>query len=143
MNSDNEKAVDFILVRTTTPRELVCLLLDRFAGVRDLVCPDEGCFEDPFRVYDSFAKVVIQRSKDLEFIQSVALFIDELAMSKESLIRDVLFASLLEGIAENEQVARLISRTVGPHSRCLLQEVESKIYKRAPSAEQGKRGTLH
>ena len=47
--------------------------------MRDLVCPDEHCFEEPTRVYDSFARVVIERSYDLDLIQSVVRFIDELA----------------------------------------------------------------
>jgi hypothetical protein len=136
MSSDEHKAVDFILVRTMTPREVVCLLLNRFPTIRDLVCPNEDSFEDPFRVYDSFARVVIERSNDSGFIQSVALFIDELAKSKDPLTKDVLFASLLEGIADNAQVARMISRKINPHSRSLLHEVESKIYGRAPMGEE-------
>jgi hypothetical protein len=56
MSSDTNKEVNFILVRTMTPRELVSLLLSRFPATRDLVCPDEGCFELPSVVYDSFAE---------------------------------------------------------------------------------------
>ena len=52
MSSDEHKAVDFILVRTMTPREVVYLLLNRFPTIRDLVCPDEDCFEAPTIVYD-------------------------------------------------------------------------------------------
>jgi len=135
MSSDQHKTVDFVLVRTMTGRELVCLLLDRFPNVRDLVCPDKDSFEDPFRVYDSFAKMVIQRSNDSGFVQSVVLFIDELAETKGPLVYEVLMSSLLEGIAENEQVARKIERTMTPHSRALLHEVEIKIYGRKSSTE--------
>jgi hypothetical protein len=135
MRSDENREVDFILVHTMTPREVVCLLLNRFPVMRDLVSPDEDCFEDPFHVYDSFARVVIERSNDHGFIQSVVLFIEELTEGKGPLIYEVLMSSLLEGIAENEQVARMISRRLSPRSRILLQEVESKIYGRTPSAE--------
>jgi hypothetical protein len=138
MSSDEGREVDFVLVRTMTPREVVRLLLDRFPAMRDLVCPDEDCFEDPFHVYDSFARVVIERSNDPGFIQSVVLFIDELAEGKGPLIYEVLMSSLLEGIAENEQVARMIERTMTPHSRSLLHDVESKIYGRAPSADESR-----
>jgi hypothetical protein len=133
MSSGKDREVDFILVRTMTPREVVCLLLNRFPTVRDLVCPDESCFELPTIVYDSFAKVVIERSGDPGFMQSVGPFIDELAESKDPLIFEVLISCLLEGIAENEQVTRMISRTISPQSRALLHEVESKIYGRTPS----------
>lgn len=132
MSSDEHKAVDFLLVRTMTPRQVVCLLLSRFSAMRDLVCPDEDCFEQPTRVYDSLARIVIERSDDPGFIESVALFIDELAESNNPLIKEVLISSLLEGIAVNAQLARMISRSVSPQSGSLLQEVESKIYGRAP-----------
>ena len=133
MSLDKDKTVDFVLVRTMTDRELVCLLLDRFPDVRDLVCPDEDCFELSTIVYDSFARIVIQRSDDPGFIQSVVLFIDELAQSKSSLVQEVLITCLLEGIAADEKVARMIERTMTPYSRSLLHEVETKIYGRTPS----------
>jgi hypothetical protein len=130
MSSDKDKVVDFLLVPTMTPHQVVSLLLSRYPTMRDLVCPDEHCFEEPTRVYDSFARIVIERSYDPGFIQSVAFFIDELAERKETLIKDILSASLFEGIAENAQVARMISRSISPRSRSLLHEVESKIYGR-------------
>lgn len=136
MSSDKDEALDFVLVRTMTPRQVVCLLLSRFPTMRDLVCPDEYCFEEPTRVYDSFARIVIEKSDDPGFIQSVVMFIDELAESKDPLVKDVLISSLLEGIAVNAQLARKVSRTMSPHSRSLLYEVESKIFGRAPSAEE-------
>ena len=131
MSSDN-KEVDFVLVHRMTDRELVGLLLERFPNVRDLLCPDEDCFDRSAVVYDSFARIVIQRSGDPGFIQSVVLFIDELAENKSSLAQEILITCLLEGIAENAQVARMIERTLTPHSRSLLHEVEVKIYGRAP-----------
>jgi hypothetical protein len=115
-----------------TPRELVSLLLSRFPATRDLVCPDEGCFELPSVVYDSFAEIVRERSDDPAFIQSVALFIDDLADKREPLVTEVLLSSLLEGIAVDEQLARMISRIISPQSRSLLRQVESDFYGREP-----------
>jgi hypothetical protein len=135
MSSDKNKEVDFVLVHRMTDRELVCLLLDRFPNVRDLLCPGEDCFDLPAVAYGSFARIVIQRSGDPRFIQSVVLFIDELAESKSSLVQEVLITCLLEGIAEDEKVARMIESTMTPHSRSLLHEAEAKIYGRAQSAE--------
>ncbi len=117
MSSDKNNAVDFVLVRTMTGRELVCLLLDRFPNFRDLLCPDEDCFDLSTVVYDTFAKIVRERSDDPEFIQSAVRFIDELAERKDPLIYEVLMSCLLEGIAEDEKVARMIERTMTPHSR--------------------------
>jgi hypothetical protein len=135
MSSDKNNAVDFVLVRTMTGRELVCLLLDRFPNFRDLLCPDEDCFDLSTVVYDSFARIVIQRSDDPGFIQSVVFFIDELAENKSPLVQEVLITCLLEGIAADEKVARMIESTMTPHSRSLLHEVEAKIYGRAQSAD--------
>ena len=132
MSSDTNKEVNFILVRTMTPRELVSLLLSRFPATRDLVCPDEGCFEMQSVVYDSFAEIVRERSDDPAFIQSVALFIDDLADKREPLVTEVLLSSLLEGIAVDEQLARMISRIISPQSRSLLHQVESNFYGREP-----------
>ena len=136
MSLDKDKEVDFVLVHRMTDRELVCLLFDRFPNVRDFVCPDEDCFDLSTVVYDSFARIVIQRSGDPAFIQSVVLFIDELAENKSSFVQEVLTSCLLEGIAADEQVARMMERTMTPHSRSLLHEVESKFYGRTPSAEE-------
>ena len=133
MSSDKDKTVNFVIVRTMTPREVVDLLLSRFPSMRDLVCPDEDSFEEPTIVYDSFASRVCERADDPGFIQSVVLFIDELSESKDSLIQNVLSVCLLEGIASNEPLARMISRSISPRSKTLLQEVESQIYGRAPS----------
>ena len=132
MSSDTNKEVNFILVRTMTPRELVSLLLSRFPATRDLVCPDEGCFEMQSVVYDSFAEIVRERLDDPAFIQSVALFIDDLADKREPLVTEVLLSRLLEGIAVDEQLARMISRIISPQSRSLLHQVESDFYGRAP-----------
>ena len=132
MSSDTNKEVNFVLMRTMTPRELVSLLLSRFPATRDLVCPDEGCFEMQSVVYDSFAEIVRERSDDPAFIQSVALFIDDLADKREPLVTEVLLSSLLEGIAVDEQLARMISRIISPQSRSLLHQVESNFYGREP-----------
>jgi hypothetical protein len=126
------KEVDFICVRTMTPRQIVSLLLNRFPAIRDLVCPDESSFDLPTVVYDSFARIVRERSDDSVFIRSVAEFIDELAESRDPLIGEVLYSSLLEGIAADAQLAQMISRCLSPRSRRVLEEVESKIYGRPP-----------
>lgn len=136
MSVNEDKTVDFVLVRTMTDRELVSLLLNRFPNVRDLLRLDEDDFDLSTVVFDSFARVVIERSEDPGFLQSVAFFIDELAENKSSLVQEVLITCFLEGIAANEKVARMIELAMTPHSRNLLHEVEAKIYGRTPSAEE-------
>jgi len=130
MSREKERGIDFVVVRTMTPREVVSLLLGRFPAVRDLVCTDEYCFEEPTRVYDAFAQEVIRRARDREFTTSVVQFIDELAESKDPLIGTVLVISLLEGIAADPGVAKEISAAIGEPAKALLQDVERKIYGR-------------
>ncbi len=133
MDQDKDKTVNFVIVPTMTEREVVDLLLNRFPDVRDRVCPEEYYFELPTVVYDAFATIVLERADDPEFIQSVVLFIDELAESKDRSLKEVLIVCVLEGIAQNEQVARMISRMISPRSRSLLHEVERDFYHRTPS----------
>ena len=133
MDQDKDKTVNFVIVPTMTEREVVDLLLNRFPDVRDRVCPEEYYFELPTVVYDSLATIAVERADDPGFMQSVALFIDELAESKDRLLQEVLIVSLLEGIAENEQVARVVSRMISPRSKSLLHEVERDFYHRKPS----------
>ncbi|MGD0215447.1 MAG: hypothetical protein ABSB87_19670 [Terriglobales bacterium] len=136
MSSDERKEVDFILVRTMTPREAVSLLLDRFPTVRDVVCPDEDYFEWPSIVYDSFGSIVVARSDDPAFVESVALFIDELAEIKGPLVGNLLSSTLLEVIAGDAQLARVFSRRISPRARSLLHEVERSFYHRDVPAEE-------
>ena len=133
MDQDKDKRVNFVIVHTMTDREVVCLLLDRFPDVRDRVCPEEYYFELPTVVYDTFATIVLERADDPEFIQSVVLFINELAESKDRSLKEVLIVCVLEGIAQNERVARMISRMISPQSRSLLHKVERDFYGRTPS----------
>jgi|ERR1700722_1665097 len=130
MGESEKEGPNFVLVPTMTPREVVSLLLGRFPAMRDLVCPDEDCFTEPTRVYDSFAAEVVRRVDDREVLKSVVRFIDEIAESKDPLLSTVLVICLLEGIAEDPDVARRVSGAVGETARTLLRDVERKIYHR-------------
>lgn len=130
MGEAKEKEVDFTLVPTMSPREVVSLLLGRFPAMRDLICPDEPCFEEPTRVYDSFAAEVVRRADDLGFFASVVSFINDIAESKDPLLSTVLVIDLLEGIAADPDVARKLSGDISEHARVLLRDVERKIYHR-------------
>jgi hypothetical protein len=130
MGEAEKASPNFILVPMMTPREVVSLLLGRFPAMRDLVCPDEDCFNEPTRVYDSFAAEVVRKVDDRELFKSVIRFIDDIAESKDPLLSTVLVISLLEGIAADPDVARRVSSAVGETARMLLRDVERKIYHR-------------
>jgi hypothetical protein len=129
---EKENGVNGVLVGTMTPREAVSLLLSRFPSMRDLVCPDEYCFEEPTRAYDYFAMEVISRAFDSDFIAAAVHFINDIAQRKDPLLRELLVTSLLEGIAANADVAQKISGAINEEARSLLHDVETKIYGRRP-----------
>jgi hypothetical protein len=73
--------------------------------MRDLICPDEECFEKPNRVYDSFAAEVVRRVDDCNLFESAIRSINDIAESKDPLLSTVLVISLLESIAADPDVA--------------------------------------
>jgi hypothetical protein len=129
--SSNPNGVNFRVVRTMTSREVVEFLLHRFPEVRESICPDEFCYEEPTRAYDYFASEVIRRTADLDFRRSVVEFINDAAESKDPLLKVVLVSSLLEGIAAEPKVARKISVALGEKARNLFRDVEGRIYGRS------------
>jgi hypothetical protein len=130
MGEAEKERPNFVLVRSMTPREVVSLLLSRSPAMHNAVCPDEDCFEQPTRVYDSFAAEVVKRVSDRDFFESAVRFINDIAESKDPLLSTVLVISLLEGIAADPDATRKLSISVGETARKLLRDVEWRIYHR-------------
>jgi hypothetical protein len=130
MGEAEKEGVNFVLVPTMTPREVVLFLLSRFPGMQSVICPDEDCFEEPTRAYDSFAADVIRRVDDRQFIDSVGHFVNDAAERKDFLLRDALIACLLEGIAADPEAARSLSDVLNENARSLLRDVERNFYHR-------------
>ena len=129
-NDKKQEVGDFVLIPTMTPRDVVSFLLTNFPMMRNFICPDEECFEEPTRVYDSFATQVVKSMDDCQFINSVGYFINDAAANKDPLLREVLIADLLEGIAVEPEAARRLSRVLNENARKLLCDVEARIYGR-------------
>lgn len=130
MEEVKKREVNFVLVPTMTPREAVSLLLSRFPAMQNIICPDEDCFEQPTRAYDSFATEVVKRADDSQFLDSVGHFINDASEKKDPVLRDALIASLLEGIASDTKVTRRLYDVLSVNARKLLRDVERKIYGR-------------
>ncbi len=113
MGEAEKDGVNFVIVPTMTPHEVVSLLLGRFPAMRDLICPDEDCLDLPTVVYDSFATEVVRRVDDGDLFDSVIRFIDDIAESKDRLLNNVLVVCLLEGLASDPDIARRVSGAVG------------------------------
>src|SRR6185312_7319849 len=108
-NNKRQEAADFVLIPTMRPRDVVSFLLSNFPAMRNLICPDEECFEEPTRVYDSFATEVVKSLDDQQFINSVGYFVNDATAKNDPLLREVLIADLLEGIAVDPEAARRLS----------------------------------
>jgi hypothetical protein len=130
MGEAEKDGVNFVIVPTMTPREVVSLLLGRFPAMRDVICPDEDCFNEETIVYDSFATEVVRRVDDGDLFDSVIRFIDDIAESKDRLLNNVLVVCLLEGLASDPDIARRVSGAVGETARTLLRDVERNFYHR-------------
>ena len=130
MGEAEKDGVNFVIVPTMTPREVVSLLLGRFPAMRDVICPDEDCFNEETIVYDSFATEVVRRVDDRDLFDSVIRFIDDIAESKDPLLNNVLVVCLLEGLASDPDIARRVSGAVGETARTLLRDVERNFYHR-------------
>lgn len=125
------KKPDFILNKSKTATEVVALLLERFPDLREVVdSADELELAEPFHAYECFASEIQRRIQQREFLEAAAQFINELTESNDPLIRDVLVTSVFERIAEDKETARKIALHIGQKANSLLEDVESKIYKR-------------
>lgn len=130
MEEAENNVLNFVIVPTMTPRDVVSLLLNRFPAMRDLICPDEDSFDLHTCVYDSFAAEVVRRIDDGDVFRSVIRFIDDIAESKDPLLQEVLVVCLLETFAGDPHIARRFSDAVGEHARTLLRDVERDFYHR-------------
>jgi hypothetical protein len=74
---------------------------------------------EPYHSYERFAEAVLRRQDDRIFLESVYAFINELAVSREYWLQEVLGVSLLESLARNAEFATALY----PHLNTKAQEV--------------------
>ena len=130
MGEADKEGPNFIIVPRMTDREAVSLLLSRFPAMRDLPCGVEDCLDLSTVVYGSFTSEVLRRSDDSALLESVVQFINEIAESKDRLLRNLLDDCLLDGIASSPDVAGKISGALSEKARELLRNVERNFYHR-------------
>lgn len=93
--------------------------------------PDELNTAEPFYAYERFASLVQEKFEDQTFLRSVGAFIDELALSGDPLLENVLTVGLLERLAERPTVTAALKPYVGAKASDLLKRMEREIFGRA------------
>jgi hypothetical protein len=127
---------DAVPVPMKGPEFAVRLLLDRFPSMGHLF-DDTDYFEtqdpEPHRYYERFAEEVLRRQHEQEFMASAYTFINELALSHEYWIEEVLNVSLLEHLAQDPAFAARAYDYLNAEAQSLLRTIEKQMYGRHQS----------
>jgi hypothetical protein len=84
----------------------------------------------PYYAYERLGEEIQQHYSDRLFVQSAGRFIDELALSGDSLLENLLVVSVLEGLAVDPEAARTIRLHIGKEATKMLDEVERDFFGR-------------
>ncbi len=87
-------------------------------------------FESAHVTYTMLATELLQNPSNDELLNAVARFADELASSGDELLEELLVIDVLEGIAQDSQLAIRLSARLGERAAAFLREVERGYYKR-------------
>ena len=113
-----------------TPADAVTLLINRFPAVRERVDQPDDLFEMPHVTYGLLATDVLENSNDEVLLDRVAKFIDELANSGDELLEELLVIDVLEGIAQQPNVASRLKMRITPRAASLFERVEREYFGR-------------
>lgn len=116
---------------TLTPIDAVSLLVARFPALREIVDAD-GLSTSPHIAYGLLATEVLEKSADEALLDAVARFIDDLANSGDGLLEELLVIDVLEGIAQDPDVARRLKARINQKSASFLDSVEREFFGRNP-----------
>jgi hypothetical protein len=109
-------------------RDAVSLLVSRFPALRETVDKD-SLWTSPHIAYGLLATDLLEEGTTSS-LNEVAQFVDELASSGDSLLEELLIVDLLEGIAQDANLARRLRAKIGPKSATLLERVEREFFGR-------------
>lgn len=116
-----------------TERDAISFLLTRFPELGKRIDDPEDLVASPHYVYAMLANEVLENRSDESLLNAVSRFIDELANSGNGLLEELLVVDVLEGLAEDATLARIIKAKVGPEAAAFLDRVEREYFGRAPS----------
>jgi len=111
-----------------TATDAVSLLVSRFPAFKQTIDEDD-LWTSPHIAYGLLATEVLDKGTD-SLLGAAARFIDELANSGDSLLEELLVIDVLEGIAQEPDVARRLRAKIGPKSAPFLERVEREFFGR-------------
>lgn len=112
-----------------TRHEAVTLLIERFPILKERVDP-EDLFEVSYVTYSLLAREVLENRHDDALFNDVCAFVDELANSGDDLLEEHLIIDVLEGIAEDPDLAIKLKSRIGSKAVEFLARVEREYYGR-------------
>jgi hypothetical protein len=110
--------------------QAIHLLIDRFPILNRRVEDPDDLVGAPHFAFSLLAAETLERRTDEAFLDRVGEFIDDLANSGDSLLEEVLVIDVLEGIAQDPDLARRMGQRINSKSRSWLDRVEKEFFKR-------------
>jgi hypothetical protein len=108
------------------------LLRERFPQLSHFLPePDDPDFDnsDVYHAFSEFAEQAVRRQSDEKFFSSVCTFIDDLALSGQSVLQE-LFGEVLETLAQDAEFCRRLRPHIHSETREALRIVEREMYGR-------------
>jgi|HubBroStandDraft_6_1064221.scaffolds.fasta_scaffold07195_5 hypothetical protein len=124
---------DAVPVPSVGPSDALRLIRARFPelskqfGDPDNIDPETP---EPYYSYGLLVKEVLKREDEAPLIQRVIDFINELALSRESLLEDLVGVELLEGLAQDRKMAATLYPRIVPAAQKTLKLIEQETYGR-------------
>lgn len=116
-----------------TDEDAISLLVTRFPILRTKIDDPEDLVTGPHYAYSLLANEILENRNDEELLKAASAFINELANSGNGLLEELLVVDVLEGLAENPDLARHFAERVGPKAATLLERVEREYFGRNPA----------
>src|SRR5258706_12525466 len=113
-----------------TGAEAVKLLVKRFPVLKERVDHPSGLFEMPHVTVGLLATEVLENGGNETLLDTVSQFIDELANSGDDLLEELLIIDVLEGSAQNPDLAKTLRTKIGPKAVEFLDKVEREYFGR-------------
>src|SRR6266540_1264612 len=107
-----------------TGQEAVTLLVERFPVIKQRVDDPKDLFETPHVTYGLLATEALGNVQNQGLFQDLCRFIDELANSGDDLLEELLVIDVLEGIAQDPELAARVGSCVSPKALEFLTRVE-------------------
>ena len=133
MNGNSIGLYDAVPVPVMGPTGAVRFLRSRFPELAHLFSdPDNLDLEtpEPYHSYGIFAREVLVRRDDRNLLPEVYRFIDDMALSGQSILQELLVIEVLKTLAQDAQFATSSYRHIHQEAGEALRDVERQIYGR-------------